>query len=486
MRQPRPGFAGGAGLPVPAVTSGLPLITHLAGGGTGWFADQYGTPRLFLCDSAWALPCNAGRWNGGHPTSDFDAYLAARASQGYTAWQGVAWGNLHIGGVYDDGRTWDGIYPLLVNGTPGDIVTGSETITLNGPFWSRFDYFVAKAATYGITIFLNLGMGGYDFFSGQIWFALSNTQAQAFGQAIATRYLSSPNLIWMCGDDDTGGHDDSIFASMLTGIRAAGDTRPISKEYNTEQTSRADMYVDALLPSTFGQTSAGYEWTYTYNVTYFGVEFAYGEAASFSIPAIPVLWADGFYYGESGGAGVLTDDNVMRRMSWWALASGARGIINASNNVFEWGSGALTAVQSGDNWLVNYTRNVAALYQSLPGWYNLIPDTSSVLVTAGRGTRATSLVSGASGTGAGGVNYGASDNYVAASRTPGGTLAVIYCGQAFSITIDQTKMAAGYKAYWTDPASGVMTLTTSGSTYSSSGLGNNSFGEPDWLLILKA
>jgi hypothetical protein len=68
----------------------------------------------------------------------------------------------------------------------------------------------------------------------------------------------------------------------------------------------------------------------------------------------------------------------------------------------------------------------------------------------------------------------------------GSPLAVIYCAQAFSITIDQSVMAPGYAAYWVDPASGAKSPATAGSAYSSSDPGNNSAGYPDWVLVLQA
>ena len=64
-------------------------------------------------------------------------------------------------------------------------------------------------------------------------------------------------------------------------------------------------------------------------------------------------------------------------------------------------------------------------------------------------------------------------------------LAVIYLSHATTITIDQTKMVAGYAAWWVDPVTGAKTSTTAGSTYNSATPGNNSQGDPDWVLVLQ-
>src|SRR6185437_7872769 len=191
----------------------------------------------------WALAFNAGRWNGGNWQGDLDAYFLARGSQGYTAWYGIARGNTHVDSTANSGgRTWDGIYPLNVNGTPGAIVTGSETITLNNAFWTRIDYMFNSALQQGISCFLNLGMS-YDFSdTGGIWQHLSTTQASAFGAALVARYpqASWPNVFWFFGDDDDG-PDDTFFSSMLSGITGAGDTRGV---ISVEQFTNTNCHIE--------------------------------------------------------------------------------------------------------------------------------------------------------------------------------------------------------------------------------------------------
>ena len=84
------------------------------------------------------------------------------------------------------------------------------------------------------------------------------------------------------------------------------------------------------------------------------------------------------------------------------------------------------------------------MFEGLTGWQNLIPDTSSALVTAGRGTHASAFSSGGGG---GQYEVAFTDSYVTASRTPdtgsGSSLAVIYMSHASTtITIDQTKLVS--------------------------------------------
>ena len=484
-----PGRATGAGRALPSAPSGPAYIAALAGSGVnGYFTDQYGQPRILRLEQAWALPPNAGEWNGGNWQSDMNTYFSARSSQGYTAWFGAAWSDNHLDSTsLSGGRTWDGIYPIVVNGTPGKITTGSETITLNNSFWTRIDYLFTTARSYGITCFLVMGLQ-YDFTgSPNIWYNLSTTQAHTFGQLMAARYPQSsyPNVFWFFGDDGTGGQD-TYFTQMLAGLQAGGDTRyPVSIEQYPETSSHIEFDNGAVfIPGGFGMTSATYNWVYTYDPMYLGVEDTYTEAGT---TLLPVVWGDGWYYGDNS-VDQNTADYTIRRGTWWALASGSRGFNNTSGpttggEIWQWQSGAVAALTSDPNgtWCTSVAGTVTSYFTSLPGWWKLIPDTGNALVTAGRGTRGSNSAPGFNA-----PNYGDSNTYVAASRVADGSLAVIYCRQHYSITIDQSKMAGGYSAAWVDPATCAVTSTTAGSTYNSTGQGNNSAGNPDWVLVLRA
>lgn len=475
-----------ASVNTPAPVTGPAFLSALTGSGvSGYWTDSHGSPRLLLLEQAWALPWNGGRWNSGNWQGDFDGYLTARAAQGYTTWFGTAWSDDHVdSSCLSGGRSWDGVFPFLVNGSPGAITSSGQTIALNNPFWTRIDYLFTSAKAKGISCFLNIGMQ-YDFTGpANVFFNLGTTQAHSFGAAIATRYPQSswPNVFFFFGDDGSGGQD-TLFTQMLSGIRGTGDTRPIS----TEQLPETDCHVEfdngaVFVPGGFGMTSANYNWVYTYDPGYLGTERAYTETGT---TLIPVVAGDGIYYGDTDNT---TPDYTSRRFTWWHLASGARGLNvtsgpTPSGTVWQWQNGALAAVTTSDPngpYCTTTIKTVTTFFTGLTDWYKLIPDTGNVFITAGRGSRSTSSAPGFNT-----PVYGNTDNYVAGSITPAGTLAVIYCGQHFSITIDQSKMAAGYSATWVDPASCATSSTTTGSTYNSTAKGNNSAGNPDWVLVLK-
>ena len=131
----------------------------------------------------------------------------------------------------------------------------------------------------------------------------------------------------------------------------------------------------------------------------------------------------------------------------------------------------------------NNLRNIVKFFTSLPGWHQLLPDLSSSLVTGGRGTRVSGYASGGSG---GTYEPAFTNSWVAASITPSGSLAVLYLPNATTVTINSRLMQSLYTATWVDPVSGATSPATPGATYNSAGRGNNSQGDPDWVLVLQA
>ena len=181
----------------------------------------------------------------------------------------------------------------------------------------------------------------YDFGGTNVWANVTGTQEQAFGAALAARYPQSsyPNVFWFFGDDNNAGTNGTDFAAILTGITGAGDTRGvISLEQYPETNCHVEFDTGAVFdPGGFGMTSATYNWVYTYNPSYLGVEDSCTESGTTLIPAV---WGDGPYYGDNPP----DSDYTLRRFTWWTLASGGRGFNSTSENVWTWQSGALAAV----------------------------------------------------------------------------------------------------------------------------------------------
>jgi Protein of unknown function (DUF4038)/Putative collagen-binding domain of a collagenase len=442
-------------------------ITGLGGvPGPGYFTDAAGTPVLMLADEVWALIANAGRWNGGDWQADMAGYLNLRAGQGFNAIYTEPFGSVHIGAPDDSGSTWDGVPPFITGTDPSS--------GLNGPFWSRVDYLLAEAAAHDMTVFLNVSGGAWDSDAGAIWAGKNATQYTNYGAAMAARYAAVQNLVWVF-EDDYYSTFDSLLTALLNGLRDNGDTHAVSIENISECTSRWN-FTDGT-PIAWGAAHADWNFVYSYTPPYVGVEAAYAETNP-----IPVVWGDG-YFIAGGSTYSATLDRAARQEAWWALASGARGWNIGDEGEWKWDAGSAAQVAGG--WFANHNAgNIRRAVEGLSGWHKLIPDSASALVTGNRGTRAGLLPAGSSS----GSKYepAFTNTYVGASRTPDGSLALLYLPTAKTITIDETQMAEGYGAKWIDPVTGAATDATPGATYNSAAKGANSAGDPDWVLALSS
>lgn len=431
--------AGVAAIPAPSLAHRY--VSAVSG---RYFVDQHGSPILVRGESPWAMFTKLS-------SSEMDTYLANRQGYGCNLALVSMIGAVANGGPSDTGATYDGILPF----------TGGNPTTFNSAYWSRMDSYIAKARDRGITLMIYPMDGWNTAFSSVVFNpgSISNAQCQTYGQTLATRYLSYPNIIWAFGGDyNEDATINARFNACLTGIRAAGDTRPASVQllYETSETHN----------SSFWEPKVDYDWVYTYYVTYKGVSDSYNHTWSASPTNRPALFAEGAY--ENSNAPHNGTDTALRRQACWALTSGSPGELTGQEGVWNFQSGWASLLNTT---AASQIKAIRDTFEPLK-WWTLIPDDANQLVTAGRGTRITTDS----------ATFPSANNYVTAARAADASLAVIYMPNAASaITVDMSKIGANPVATWIDPCTGATSSATVGSTYSK---GNNSAGATDWLLIL--
>lgn len=411
-----------------------------------YFLDQNGDPILVKGDSPWSIITDAS-------TTQMDLYLDTRGGQGFNLVLTSLLGNVTNGGPSDSGATYDGVLPFV----------GGDPSVLNGTYWDRVDYFLTKAASVGITVMAYPidGWAGVTATNGLAG-SWSNATAFAYGQAVGARLAAHPNLIWATGGDYANvngfGADDPRFWNVFLGIADAGADRIKTIQFTFDSTS---------LSSTYWNSRVQFNFVYVYAIAYAMVEQAYGltDAGGNNIPA---LMCETHYEAYD-----TITDLYLRSQAAWALTSGSPGEFYGSENV--WDEPPTTGTLNTT--AVSQLSALRAAFEALDGWHLLVPDYASTFVTAGRGTK---------GTVAGTNEYRSGNTYVTAAVAPDGRLGVAYLPAATSqtITVDQSKMGAGYTARWVDPANGSSVAATPGSTYTKSGA--NAAGGPDWLLVLEA
>ena len=285
----------------------------------GHFTDNSSNPKLWVATETWGLIVNAGAWTGGgSPTNwqtEMSNFLSQRAAQGVTVVMTDPIWTESQNTESSGGNTWDGVTPF----TGG--VTNPTGATLNSSFWTRADYLLTTAASYGITIGLvifntnNTGLGS----------AWTNAQRQSWGALLGARYASTPNLIWMFGNDAYPSGDDATWPSIQAGLTSAGDSHKTLAWYEAEYTSRYDTHANTN--AAWGTAYSAADFCYTYNAGYWVIEYAYNEVNSPDSQAslLTPFWGDGYFYQAQRQRTVPRSTGRCGRNAggYWPAAAGA-------------------------------------------------------------------------------------------------------------------------------------------------------------------
>jgi hypothetical protein len=174
-----------AGTPMPVVTdaSDPRWPTSIA---NRKVLDQYGDVYLIRTFSSWGMASNLSDTD---VTSALEG-LAANGFNGVTVWIG--------GGAYY-GEDWSPTYQHKA--TSQAFWNGTPWASALGPAWASLDHLVAEAERLGIFVWMSLD-GGLGVPRAD-WEAVTTTDMYNTGVAVATRYLSAPNVGWHVMIDDT-------------------------------------------------------------------------------------------------------------------------------------------------------------------------------------------------------------------------------------------------------------------------------------------
>jgi hypothetical protein len=289
------------------------------------------------------------------------------------------------------------------------------------------------------------------------------TKARDYGRYLGTRYRSFDNIVWMSGNDFQtweNPSDDAVVQAVARGIHDTDD-RHI-------HTVELDYQVSGSLDDPTWAPLIELNASYTYFPTYAQVLTDYDRP-----DAPPTFLVEANYEFEHNAADEGTP-NILRRQAYWSLLSGAAGQLYGNHYTWPFESGWQSNLDTPGSQQMGY---VKALFEPRQ-WWNLTPDQSHAVVTAGNGTFADSGALGA-------------NDYLTAARTPDGSLVMAYMPTRRSIAVDMTKLGAAVSASWYDPSNGTF-AAISGSPFPNSGsrsfapAGDNAAGDGDWVLVLEA
>lgn len=428
----------------PASPGGPPFVTSVSVNGR-YFVDQYGAPILVRGDSPWSMFTDL-------TPAGVETYLANRASYGFNAIIVSLIGATANGASADDGATVDGILPFV----------GGDVLTWNDAYWDRVHSDIQLAADKGITVFL-YPIDGWTI--GHAFVPKSIDQCETYGQMVADRFADLQNIVWLTGGDyfpvtnepAEGSDVDHCFDAMLRGIRHTGNTAPFSIQLGYQKSVSTD--------NPYWARRVDWNFVYSYYPTYRAVLDAYDRS-----PVVPTLFGEGNYdEGDQNGHPDTppTTDETLRRQVLWALTSGSAGDFYGS---FDWAfyDGWQSRLDASS---VQQVARLRALFASLH-WWDLVPDESGALVSAGRGDE----VSGDAPLDV------LQNDYATVSCSRDGSLAVVYVPTVRTITLNLDRLDPSVAATWIDPASGAAHPAEVATSMRPPGM--NSEGDGDWLLIL--
>ncbi len=433
--------------PVGVTVTGAParLLKKSANG--RYLVDQNKVPLLIAGDAPQSLTVNIS-------TNDADMYFADRQAHGFnTLWINLLCTTYTAGRA--DGSTYDGILPFT-----NTLVTGSYDLTTpNEAYFARCDQMLNRAAKYGLVVFLDpIETGG--------WLTTmqdnGTNNCRAYGRYLGNRYKDFTNIVWMSGNDFQNWPDsnaDAVVTTVASGIR---DT-----DTNHIHTVELNYLTSGSLDDTNWVPIISLNASYTYYATYAQVLNDYNRTNF-----LPVFLVEANYEFESL-QGPVTTAPLLRRQEYWTILSGATGQLYGSHYTWRFASGWQSFLDSPG---ALQMPSVKALFEPR-AWYNLVPDQTHTVLTAGYGTYST-------------TNSVADNDYASAARTADGSLVIVYMPTSRTITVDMTKLAGPVTARWYDPSNGAY-LSIAGSPFPNIGTrnfippGNNADGDGDWVLVLE-
>jgi Protein of unknown function (DUF4038)/Putative collagen-binding domain of a collagenase len=419
-----------------------------------YLVDQNNVPYLMTGDSPQALIVKLSE-------AQADAFFANRRAHGFN----TVWINLlcttSTGGRADASNR-DGARPFLAT-LPS--TTSFDLTTPNEAYFAHVDRVINLAAKYGIQVLLD-PIETIGFLST----ILNNGTAKcmAYGQYLGNRYKNFPNIIWMSGNDFQKWKDsnaDAVVRAVALGI--------LDNDTNHLHTVELDYPVSGSLDNANWANIISLNASYTYYPTYAQVLKDYNRSVH-----MPTFMVEANYEFEDNfhNLGTLTPQ-ILRRQEYWTMLSGATGQLYGNRYTWQFISGWLTRWQPHlDTTGSKQMRYLVALFGPRR-WYDLIPDQTHSVVTAGYGTfSSTGTVM--------------SNDYATAARTDDGTLVMVYLPSIRTVTVDMSKLSAPAITQWYDPSTGAYTKVP-GSPFTNSGAQSfappdkNGDGDGDWVLLLE-
>ena len=429
-------------LPIVLAALTIPGTYQAAHASTAWplkvssdgrhLADQNDTPFLYTADTSWTMLSMLS-------ITDAKKYIDVRKSQGFNAIQTMATGWKRNG-----------------SGPRGKFFESGDVTQPNEAYFAGVDEIMAYAESQDIVLMVGLlwlaENGGW---SGGT--AIPADQFAQYSKWLGMRYRNQGNLIWFVGGDEEISVQTETTKATAAALIAVDPNHLIS--YHPRSHAFELRFEKWLSFNSFqwNANSAPY--------SYQGIRQGY-----LLLPTKPILDAEPAYDpSPCCGEDPVTTPQKVRRNGWWAMLSGAMGVVYGGPKE-SWNIGA----KGAPDWAkisrpaATHAGNIRRILEPL-AWSRLVPDFGNTAVSGG----------GRDG----------STNYAAAAVASDGSLIVSYTPTTATLEVDLTRLSASGTAQWFDPASG----QAQGPVAPVDNVGSKPFSTPglncdqatDWVLVVK-
>ncbi|MBD3266225.1 DUF4038 domain-containing protein [bacterium] len=466
--------------PLKVETQEIVPNTHKA-----WLADQKGKPFMWIADTCWFLTFKI-------KDEDVVHYFKNRKQKGISVIQCML-----IPWAREGDDNWFGEYPFHEQ----------KFDRPNEDYWQHVDFVVDAARQHNLTLCMALAWNGC---CGEGWdkilrndYHRKNKYAplKKYARFIANRYGNAGNVIVFLGGDSSGNRD--IFALMAKELKKAApnlllahhpsswyghkDTYGIKSSTSLDEHAKADC-LDISWTYTYwpGQNNRAHSHPYYLN----HMEWNRNQKVSSVVSKVrPYLLGESGYENERG-----SDLARIRRLMHWNIVCGAIGHGFGNGSIWKLADDWKHQLDSPGSKALGQMNDIFA---SRP-WWKLIPEQpreeffigdpypiagAETFILSGQEMYDNVLSK----------NEKRGEKFVAAAKTPDGTLLMAYFPHHYSkggIEIDMTKLAGPAHASWIDPQNG-QPQSIEGSPFPNKGThrftppGKNSHGDKDWLLVLE-
>jgi hypothetical protein len=416
-----------------------------------YFLDQFGNPLFLVGDTAWSMSAQID-------DADSTLYLEDRAEKGF---------NLVVLSAPEHAFTDNS--PFYEN-TYGQLpFTGTAfQSTLTDAYWDHIEFKVAEALRLGITMLIcpqYLGFPSSDEGWNDEVVAATNAQMTTYGQALATRFASYPNVMWLIG------HDRIPSATEMARSKAVADALQAGTSHLLTVGAG-----DNGLTGVENWSGSGISWDFDNGYRRSTLDYVAHTAGGYSnSPTIPFGFFEPLYEGDGASRAQC------RYALYGPMCAGACYVFFGNHPIWHfgssnWGGGGdwVAALDSGGS--QDASRFATFIGTLNADWLEtMVPDTTDTFLTGGEGSGTTQAAARFDGT------------------TTTGIIALAYrpAGGSATLTFDLTELnqVSTVRVRKFDPTNGtyttINTYATSLSAQAIGSLGNNAAGDSDWLLVFE-